>query len=130
MADLNKIIIQGRLTQSPEIKVAGESKVLNFCIASNKFVKKDAEHPEADFVDCVAWGGMAEFINKFFNKGSKIIVVGRLQTRVWVDKQGVSRKTSEVFVEEAFFSESKGNKQEGNINETNITPNGDDDAPF
>ena len=130
MADLNKIIIQGRLTQSPEIKVAGESKVLNFCIASNKFVKKDAEHPEADYEDCVEWGGMAEFINKFFNKGSKIIVVGRLQTRVWVDKQGVSRKTSEVFVEEAFFSEPKGNKQEGNINETNITPNGDDDAPF
>lgn len=133
MADINKVIVGGRLTKDVELKMAGEeNKVVNFTIASNRRVGKNAEHPEADFVECTAWNGLAEFISKYFSKGNKIYIVGRLQTRNWEDKDGNKRKTTEIVVDEAYFGESKGNVQANTV--TQAAPmtdmEDDDDCPI
>lgn len=105
--DLNRVVLIGRMSADPELKMTQSNKpVLSFRIAVNKLVKA-GEHPEANWIDCVAWKGTAEFIAKYFNKGSKIAVEGKLNTRSWEDNNGNKRKTVEVVVDSAFFVEKK-----------------------
>ena len=78
---LNNVVIVGRLTKDVELKQAGESTVANFTLAVDKPYNKEKEHPEANWIDCVAWNKTAEFISKYFTKGKKIGVTGSLQTR-------------------------------------------------
>lgn len=106
--NLNKVILGGRLTAEPELKTTTSGlSVTTFTIAVNR---KTADK-KADFIECVAWRGTAEFITRYFSKGSAICVCGSLQTRTWEDKNGAKRKTVEIIVDEASFVEGKNNEE-------------------
>ena len=98
---LNKVIIHGNLTRSPELRYAPQGKaVVNFSIANNQKYK---DQNRAHFINCVAWGNTAENINKYFPKGRPILVEGRLEQRSWEDKDGKKRYAYEVIVERFDF---------------------------
>ena len=103
---LNKIVIMGRLTADPTVrKTTSDKSVANFTVA----VDRDfgADEKETDFIDCVAWGGAADFIGDYFFKGSMAVVSGRLQIRRWEDKDGNPRRSAEISVENIYFGEPK-----------------------
>ena len=105
--NFNKAIIGGRLTSDVEHKTTqGGISVCSFTIAVNRRTGKDKE-PMVDFINCVAWRGTAEFIAKYFGRGSSICVVGSLQVRSWDDQNGQKRYATEVVVDEAMFVDSK-----------------------
>lgn len=109
--NLNKVILGGRLTADPELKQTTSGiTVCSFSIAVNRKMAKDKER-EADFINCTAWRSTAEFISKYFKKGSSICVVGSIQTRSWEDNEGQKRYATEVVVEEAMFVDSKAEAQ-------------------
>lgn len=102
--NINKVILGGRLTADIELKATPSGvAVCQFNIATNRR-GKDAQ---TDFISCVAWRQTAEFISKYFAKGSSICVVGEIQTRSWTDKDGGKRYATEVVVSEALFVDSK-----------------------
>lgn len=105
---LNHITIMGRLCANPETRyTTSEVPVTSFSIACDRdFNGRDGEK-QTDFIDCVAWRGVGEFIARNFKKGSMIAISGRLQTREWMDKEGNKRKTTEIVVENAYFGEAK-----------------------
>lgn len=130
--NLNKIIIAGRLTADPELKQTQSGiSVTSFNVAVNRRTKKD-EEAVADFLPCVAWRQTAEFITKFFRKGSAICVTGSLQMRKWQDQNGNNRIAFEILTDEAFFVENKDNTPQAGgapANET-FEPVDDDSLPF
>jgi len=106
---MNKVILMERLTADPEIRYSQQAEplaIVRFSVAVNKRFKREGE-PDADFINCVSFGKMGEFINKYFKKGMMISLVGRLQVRNWEDNNGQKRVSTEVVVEEAYFAESK-----------------------
>ena len=114
--NFNKVILGGRMTADPELKTTQSGiAVTSFSIAVNRRVAKasDGQQQQADFINCVAWRQQAEFITRFFRKGSSICVVGTLQTRTWTDQQGQKRYVTEVVVDEASFVDSKGEAPAG-----------------
>lgn len=105
---LNKTIQMGRFTRDPELRSTpqGES-VVSFSLAVDRdYTEKDGTR-KTDFPNFVAWKGTAEFISKYFRKGSMAIVEGRLQTRTWDDSDGKKRQATEVVVNNIYFGESK-----------------------
>ena len=110
--NLNKVVLAGRMTADPELKqTASGVSVLTFTIAVNRsYVSKGSDQGErqADFINVVAWRSTAEFISKYFRKGSAICVSGSIQTRNWQDQQGQRRYATEVVADEAMFVESRG----------------------
>lgn len=105
--NLNKVILGGRMTADPELKTTPNgNSVCSFSIAVNRRAAKDGQQ-QADFINCVAWKGTAEFIDKYFHKGSSICVTGSIQTRSWKDQNGQNRYATEVLVDEAMFVDSK-----------------------
>ena len=104
---LNHIVIMGRLTRDPELRRTGSGvAVTSFTVAVDRdFSSKDEK--ETDFIDCVAWRSTGEFVNKYFSKGSMILVSGRLQIRAWTDKDGNKRRSAEVVADNVYFGESK-----------------------
>ena len=107
MANLNKIFIIGRLTSDPELKkTPSDISVTSFTVAVNRPKNKDGEQ-QTDFINVVAWRNTAEFICKYFSKGSAILVEGTLQTRTCEDKEGKKRKVFEVLANNVDFVESK-----------------------
>lgn len=105
--NLNKVILGGRLTSAVELKQTPNGvMVCSFSIAVNRKQSKDKEQV-ADFINCVAWRERAEFISKYFTKGSSICIVGQIQTRTWTDNSGNKRYATEVVVDETFFVDSK-----------------------
>ena len=109
--NLNKVIIGGRLTADVELKqtTSGVS-VCSFSVAVNRRYSKDGNQ-EADFINCQAWRSTAEFISKYFKKGSSICVVGAIQTRSWEDQNGRKRYATEVVADEAYFVDGKNDTQ-------------------
>lgn len=104
---MNKAILMGRLTRDPEMKTtANGTSTVSFTIAVNRRFVKEGQQ-QADFISCVAWRTTAEFICKYFRKGSMIAAVGSIQTRSWDDKNGGKRYATEVLVDEAYFTGSK-----------------------
>ena len=104
--NFNKVILGGRLTTDPEVKKTQQgTSVTSFSLAVNRKGNKDV----TDFINLVAWRGTAEFICKYFQKGSAIVVEGELQARTYEDKQGTKRQAYEVIVSDAYFVDSKGN---------------------
>ena len=102
--NFNKVIIGGRLTQDVELKTTQSGiSVVSFSVAVNR---KGAER-KTDFIDVTAWRNTAEFISKYFSKGSSICIVGTLQKREWTDNNGNKRYVTEVVAEEATFVDSK-----------------------
>ena len=104
---INKVILMGRLARDPECKYIGDRKVANFTLAVDRGRKNANGEREADFIDCAAWGSSAEFVQKWFAKGMMAIVVGRIQTRHWEDRNGNKRVSVGVQVDEITFGETK-----------------------
>lgn len=103
---MNKVILVGRITKDPEIKLtANQTKYSNFTIAVDRRFKDQNGERQADFINCVAWKQTAEFINKYFHKGSRIGISGSIQTRSY-EKDGQKVFITEILVEEAEFVES------------------------
>lgn len=106
---LNHITIMGRLTRDPELRYTqSQTPVASFTLAVDRdFASRDGGERQTDFIDCVAWRQSAEFVNKYFSKGSMAVVAGRLQIRDWNDRDGNKRRSAEVVVENIYFGESK-----------------------
>ena len=114
---MNRTIIIGRLTKDPEVKYTqNQLPFCNFIIAVDRRFKDANGQRQADFIACVAWRATADFIGKYFRKGSKIAVVGSIQTRSYEDQEGKKHLVTEVVVDEAEFVESKSNNSNGNGN--------------
>lgn len=113
---LNNVVLIGRLTKDIELKKAGEATVTNFTLAVDKPYNKNNDHPEANWIDCVAFNKSAEFLEKYFSKGSKVAVTGSLQTRNYENKDKVKVKVTEVLVSTVDFVESK--NKGGDSNDT------------
>ena len=104
---LNHVTLQGRLTADIELRYTNNQKpVTTFTIAVTRDYTAGDEKV-SDFIDCVAWNATAEFIKKYFHKGSMMIVEGKLQSRKWQDKLGNKRINWEINVINAYFGESK-----------------------
>jgi single-strand DNA-binding protein len=115
---LNITAMTGRLVETPELRhTKGEEiSVTSFRIAVKRdFARKD--DADTDFFDVVAWRSTAEFICKYFKKGSLIQLYGRLQNRAWIDKYEQNRVTAELVVERAYFGDSKDKDDTGGGNE-------------
>lgn len=107
---LNHVTLQGRLTADIELRYTNNQKpVTTFTVAVTRDYSA-GEEKVTDFVDCVAWNATAEFINKYFKKGTLMIVEGKLQSRKWKDKHDNNRINWEVNVINAYFGESKRDK--------------------
>lgn len=106
---MNVVILKGNLTKDPEIRQAGQEIVANFCVAvKRRFSKED----RSDFINCIAWGKLADFISKYFTKGQEILVSGEIQTRTYDDKNGKKQYVTEVLVTNAEFCGSKKDKSD------------------
>ena len=105
--NLNKVILCGRLTANVELKQTPSGlPVCTFALAINRKVAKDQEQ-KTDFIKCVAWRQTAEFVSKYFKKGSSLCVVGSIQARTWKNDEGYTRESVEVLVDEAMFVDTK-----------------------
>lgn len=105
---LNIITICGRLTKDPELRYTQSQKpVASFTLAVERDYAAAGEKREADFIDVVAWNNTADFVSKWFAKGSMAIVVGRLQSRDWTDREGGKRRSWEVIADRVYFGEAK-----------------------
>ena len=112
---LNKAILMGRLVADPELRrTPNNNSVTSFTLAVNRSFVRQGEQPQTDFIDVVAWGKTAEFVSRYFVKGQLVAVAGRIQTRMWEDKQGNKRKSVEVVAEEVHFAEPKRDSQPRN----------------
>lgn len=110
--NFNKVILGGRLTVDPELKQTSNGIPLTtFSIAVNRRPSRSSDgqiQQQTDFINAVAWRTSAEFITRYFRKGSSICVTGTLQTRKWTDQQNNTRYSTEVIIDEAYFVDSKG----------------------
>lgn len=106
---MNKVILMGRLTRDPEVRYTqGDNAmaIARYSLAVDRRFKRDGE-PDADFINCVAFGRSGEFAEKYLKKGTKVAVVGRIQTGSYTNKDGQKVYTTDVVVEEQEFAESK-----------------------
>ena len=106
---LNHIVLMGRLTRDPELRRTGSGiAVASFALAVDRdFASKDSGERGVDFIDIVAWRNTAEFVSKYFTKGSMAVVSGRLQIRNWTDKEGNKRRSAEVVADNVYFGSAK-----------------------
>lgn len=105
MADLNKVILMGHMTADPELKQTTSGiSVCSFSIGVNRrYSKADQGQQSVDFINIVSWRQQAEFVSRYFKKGSSIIVCGSIQTRNWTDNNGQKRYVTEVVADEVSF---------------------------
>ncbi len=136
--NLNKVVLAGRVTADIELKQTSSGiSVVSFTIAVNRrYVSKSTDaqaQQQADFINVTAWRTTAEFISKYFHKGSAICITGSIQTRKWQDQQGNNRYATEVVADEAMFVESKADGGSGSYSpEAYSAPSfssGTNDAP-
>ena len=122
---MNKVILVGRLTRDPEVRYGGANNtaVARFSLAVDRRFKRDNE-PNADFINCVAVGKSAEFIEKYFKKGVKVSICGHIQTGSYTNKDGQKVYTTDVFVEEQDFAESRNASQQNNNVQAGPSPYG------
>lgn len=110
--NLNKVVLAGRLTADPELKQTTSGiSVVSFTLAVNRKYAKEQEQQQTDFISVVAWRQTAEFISRYFKKGSALCITGAIQTRSWQDQQGQKRYATEVIADEAMFVDSKSDNQ-------------------
>lgn len=105
---LNKIVIQGRLCSTPELRrTQSGTAVTSFTLAVDRDFKGQNGEKETDFIDIVAWRNTAEFLCSYFSKGRMAVAEGRLQIRDWTDKDGGKRRSAEIVAERVYFADSK-----------------------
>ena len=138
---INIVALMGRLTFEPEVRTTPSGvSVMRFQVACDRKYQKSGQDRQADFIDCVAWRQTAEFISRYFHKGSMIAVEGTLQTSSYTDKNGNQRKQVEVLANNVSFC---GSKSESGAAGSQANPNcssadnsdfdeipDDDDLPF
>lgn len=100
---MNKVVLIGRLTKDAELRMSGETAVTRFTVA----VDRRGQDAGADFISCVAFKRTAEFVEKYFSKGSKIVIAGHIQTGSYKNKDGQTVYTTDVIADEVEFGESK-----------------------
>ena len=114
---MNKVILMGRLTKDPEVRYSqGETPmaVARYTLAvDRRQARNNGNEQTADFINCVAFGRAGEFAERYFRKGTKIAITGRIQTGSYTNKDGVRVYTTDIVVEEQEFAESK-NASSGN----------------
>ena len=113
---MNKVILMGRLTRDPEVRYSqGENAtaVARYTLAVDRRQSRNNQNgePTADFIQCVAFGRSGEFAEKYFRKGMKVVVTGRIQTGSYTNKDGQKVYTTDVVVEDQEFAESKAASQ-------------------
>lgn len=129
---MNKVILMGRLTREPDVRYsttgAEQLEIARYTLAIDRRYQKDSQN-NADFIRCVTFGKSAEFAEKYFHQGTKIVVEGRIQTGSYQDKDGKTVYTVEVVAENQEFAESKQAAQNNNVSMTkeNGATNGMDD---
>lgn len=107
---MNKVILMGRLTRDPEVRYSqGEqaTAIARYTVAADRRFRRDGDSQTADFIGCVAFGHQAEFAEKYLRKGIKIVIIGRIQTGSYTNRDGQKVYTTDVVVEEQEFAESK-----------------------
>ena len=109
---MNKVILMGRLTRDPEVRYSqsnsgdGQMAIARYTLAVDRRFNRNGDQ-NADFIGCVAFGKSAEFAEKYFHKGIRIVITGRIQTGSYTNKDGVRVYTTDIIVEEQEFAESK-----------------------
>ena len=136
---MNKVSLIGRLTKDPEVRYTQTNNTLvaNFTLAVNRRFAKETDEIKADFIPIIAWSKTGEFCSKYFKKGQQVGIIGRIQTRNWVDEQGMKHYATEVIAEEVYFADSKredvfeqyGNTFSGN-SQNDFEISSSDDLPF
>ena len=130
---MNKVQLVGRLTRDPEIRYSqGENATATarFSVAVNRRFKNSEGNYDADFINCVAFGKSAEFVEKYFKKGMAIGLTGRIQTGSYTNKDGQKVYTTDVVVEETEFDESEGASSTDNSNASRPTSNVSSNSDF
>lgn len=118
---INNIVIMGRLTKDAEERKTNSGKtVCSFCVAVDDRFDREKTH----FIDVIAWNNTAEFVCKYFHKGSMIAVQGRLTTRMWEDKAGTKHKAVEIVADEVSFC---GDKKSDTSRPADVAPPADED---
>lgn len=133
---MNKVILMGRLTRDPEVRYTQGDKptaVARYTLAVNRTYKRQGE-PDADFINCVAFGRAGEFAEKYFKQGIRIVVSGRIQTGSYTNRDGVKVYTTDIIVESQEFAESKSSSRPTETPDDNgfmNIPDGlDEELPF
>lgn len=137
---MNKVEIIGRLTRDPDVRSSTQEdgtslSIARFTLAVDRRRSRDGQS-SADFISCVALGKNGEFAERYFHKGMKIALVGRIQTGSYTNKDGVKVYTSDVVAEEFDFCESKGSGVQNTNQQTDVSgfmevPDGiDEELPF
>lgn len=109
---MNKVMLMGRLVRDPDVKYTqGTTSIARYTLAVERRFKRDGD-ANADFINCVAFGKAVEFAEKYLKKGTKITVVGRIQTGSYTNKNGQKVFTTDVVVEEQEFAESKSSNRQ------------------
>ena len=128
---MNKVILMGRLTRDPEVRYSQGEKstaVARFTLAVDRRFKREGEQ-NADFIGCISFGKSAEFAEKYYRQGTKVLISGRIQTGSYANKDGNKVYTTDVVVEEQEFAESKnssgGNSAGGNAAQQHTNSAGD-----
>lgn len=113
---MNKVILMGRLTRDPEVRYSqgdNATAIARFTLAVDRRIKRDNE-ASVDYINCVSFGRSAEFAEKYFHKGTKIVIVGKIQTGSYTNKDGQKVYTTDIVIEEQDFAESKAASQQNN----------------
>ena len=127
---MNKVILAGRLTRDAEIRNADSDKKIARCtLAINKTFKRENEEQTADFINLVAFKNKADFLEKFGKKGTKFIVIGRIQSGSY-EKNGTRIYTTDVIIDQIEFAESKNTSGVGADEEYAEVPEGFEGLPF
>ena len=125
---MNKVILIGRFTRDPEIRYTQSGTCsATFSIAVDRKYKQEGQ-PDADFPRVIAWGKTAEFIEKYFRQGMKIVIEGRIQTGKYTNKEGQTVYTTDVVAESVEFAESKSSGLSSGGKQSSSKPKVDDDG--
>ncbi len=112
--NFNKVMLGGRLTADPENRQTETGvSMTRFSIAVNRRYNKDSSQQQVDFFNVIAWRATADFVSKFFKKGSSIFVVGTIQNRTWTDNEGNKRYATDIVAEEVNFVDSRSENPAG-----------------
>lgn len=116
---MNNVILMGRLVRDPEVResAGGGTTIARYTLAVDRQYKRDGE-PTADFINCVAFGKSADFAQKYFQKGTRLVVRGRIQTGSYQKKDGTKVNTTDIIVDDQEFAESKSS---GSSSKTPVT---------
>ena len=127
---MNKVILMGRLTRDPEVRYSSgdnQMAIARYSLAVDRRGRREGNDGQtADFINCVAFGRAGEFAEKYFHKGIKVLVTGRIQTGSYTNKDGQKVYTTDVIIEEQEFAESKAASQNNqSVDRPEPAPDGD-----